>query len=732
MSSKSCFVFFKFLIILLQEDIKIKFNFYLDCILIYLLNVMLIYLLSVIKASHMDSGRENQTVEESTVSNTTSTSIVRHYNAPLSQNISAASTSFAPDSSLASISRVPSYSQSSATDVFTRPDFRDSDLTHGVNIPPWLPMNNTRESQAVGEPPANNAPAIFRPTCTNVPLSHDISAPSTCFVSSSSSASLSRVAGYHQSPAVDVISRPDCINLHLTPGVNIPPWLPMDNRRESQTVGESTSNNSTAVFRPYDVPLSQDISAPSTGFVSSSSSDSLSRAADLYPQSPMVNFLTRTDFIDSHLTHPGVNIPPWLPMDNRRESQTVGDSTSNNSTAVFRPYDVPLSQDISAPSTGFVSSSSSDSLSRAADLYPQSPMVNFLTRTDFIDSHLTHPGVNIPPWLAMDNGRESQTVGESTANSAPAIFRPCNVPLTQDISAPSPGFVSSASLLRATGYPQAPAIDVFTRPDCVDSHLTPGVNIPPWLPMDNRRESQTVEESPFNNSTAVFRPRNVPLSQDISARSTGFVSSSSSASLSRVAGCPQSPTMNLHTRPELIVSHLTPGVNISPRLPMDNRRESQTVGESTVNNSTAMFRPYNVPAMPAFPSSRVTYGLRQSSCPVQLSRVDDYSHSPTTKCLNRPDFTDVIKNNEVRIRRIIINLYLAILSSFLRELFDGVCNLQKYTDRNLPLSMVFHQALELKFAYWLMLYHCKVNIIFPNISFELIVFVGKFSIPISI
>ena len=529
---------------------------------------MLIYLLSVIKASHMDSGRENQTIEESTVSNTTSTSIVRHYNAPLSQNISTASTSFAPDSSLASISRVPSYSQSSATDVFTKPDFKGSHLTPGVNIPPWLPMNNRRESQTVEESTANNTPAIFRPTCRNVPLSQDISAPSTCFVSSSSSASLSRAAGYPQSPATDVFTRPDCVDSHLTPGVNISPRLPMDNRRESQTVGESTVNNSTAIFKPRNVPLSQDISASSTCFVSSSSSASLSRAAG-YPQSPAMDIFTRPDFTDSHLTS-GVDITPRLPMDNRRESQTVGESTVNNTPAIFRPYNVPLTQDISAPSTCFVS------------------------------------------------------------------------------------YRSSASFSRAAGYPQSPATDVFTRPDCVDLHLTPGLNIPSWLPMNNRRESLTVGESNFNNSTAIFKPGNDPLSQDISAPLTGFVSSSSSDSLPRAAGYPQSPAVDVFTRPDLIASHLTPGVNIPPWLPMDNRRESQTVGESTVNNSAAIFRPYNVPAMPAFPSSRVTHGLRQSSCPVLLSRVGDYSHSPTTKCLNRPDFTDVIKNNEVRIGRIII------------------------------------------------------------------------------
>ena len=249
-------------------------------------------------------------------------------------------------------------------------------------------------------------------------------------------------------------------------------------------------------------------------------------------------------------------------MDSSRECRTVEESNVNHTRSIWRPYDVPSSQDISPPSTGFVPSRSSASSSRVAGLYPQSPAVDFINRHDFIGPHLTPP-VNIPPQLPIDN-REIPTVGESTAYITPVTFRPYDVPLSQDISAPSPGFVStssSASLLRAAGYSQSPAMDIFTRPDFRGSHLTPGVNMPPWLPMDNRRQNQTLGESTANNSTAIFRPCNVPLTQDISAPSTSFVSSSSSAFLSGAAGYPQSPAMDIFTRPDFRGSHLTPCVN---------------------------------------------------------------------------------------------------------------------------------------------------------------------------
>ena len=236
-------------------------------------------------------------------------------------------------------------------------------------------------------------------------------------------------------------------------------------------------------------------------------------------------------------------------MDSSRESRTVEESNVNHTRSIWRPYDVPSSQDISAPSTGFVSSRSSSFLSRVADLYPQSPDMDFTNRHGFIDrdSQLT-PDVNIPPQRPIYSRRENLTIGESTAYTTPAIFRSYDVPQSRDISAPSSGFSSSASLSRAAGYPQSTA-------------------------------------------------------------------------------------MNLHARPDLIASPLTPCVNISSQLPMDNRRESQTVGKSTVNNSTAMFRPYNVPAMIGGQSSQVTFTLPQStylvppSSSASLSRVGDYSQS---------------------------------------------------------------------------------------------------------
>ena len=338
------------------------------------------------------------------------------------------------------------------------------------------------------------------------------------------------------------------------------------------------------------------------------------------------------------------------------ENQTTEESTVSNttSTTIVRHYNAPLAQNISTASTSFAPSSSLSSLSRVPD-YSQPPAIDVFTRPALRDFHLT-PDVNILPRLPMDNRRESQTEGESTANDRTSVFRPYDVHLSQDISASLTDFVSSsssASLSRAADYPPSPAMNFLTRSDCIYAHLTPDVNIPPRLPM---RESQTVGESTVNNTPTVFSPEyDVPLSQDISAPSTGFVSSSSSASLSRAAGYHQPPVMDVFTRPDFRGSHLTPSVNIPPWLPMDNRRESQRVGESTVNSSTALFRPYNLPAMPAFPSSRLTYVQWYSSLPVpsnlsSLSGIGYYSQSPTIESLNRPDFTDVIKNNEVRIR----------------------------------------------------------------------------------
>ena len=83
------------------------------------------------------------------------------------------------------------------------------------------------------------------------------------------------------------------------------------------------------------------VSSMSSSFSSSSSSSSFSSAstATENSQSPAVQFVTRTESADCHMTS-GVNRPPQLPMDYRRESQTAGESTANTSTAIFRPLNV--------------------------------------------------------------------------------------------------------------------------------------------------------------------------------------------------------------------------------------------------------------------------------------------------------------------------------------------------------------------------------------------------------
>lgn len=53
------------------------------------------------------------------------------------------------------------------------------------------------------------------------------------------------------------------------------------------------------------------------------------------------------------------------------------------------------------------------------------------------------------------------------------------------------------------------------------------------------------------------------------------------------------------------------GMTVPPQLPMNYRRARQTVGESTVNNSTTLVRPSNTPAVP--PLSRAKRSLAQST-----------------------------------------------------------------------------------------------------------------------
>ena len=87
-------------------------------------------------------------------------------------------------------------------------------------------------------------------------------------------------------------------------------------------------------------------------------------------------------------------------------------------------------------SVSSMSSSSSSSSASTVTENSQSPAVHFVTRTDSADCHMTS-GVNRPPQLAMGYRRESQTAGESTANSSTAIFRPLNVPAFPSSRAPS-------------------------------------------------------------------------------------------------------------------------------------------------------------------------------------------------------------------------------------------------------------------------------------------------------
>ena len=99
---------------------------------------------------------------------------------------------------------------------------------------------------------------------------------------------------------------------------------------------------------------------------------------------------------------------------------------------------------------------------------------------------------------------------------------------------------------------------------------------------------------------------------------------------------------------------------------MDRRRESQTVGESTVNNSTAIFRPYNVPAMIGCPSSQVTFTLPQStylmppSSSASLSRVGDYSQSLANEVRIRIcmlQFAIIYNNNIIVIHPVLCSLF---------------------------------------------------------------------------
>ena len=280
-------------------------------------------------------------------------------------------------------------------------------------------------------------------------------------------------------------------------------------------------------------------------------------------------------------------------MESNRCGQTMEES-SDVVQVIVRPDDPPLSQDVIVSSSSYCSSSSASRITENSQL----PAVHFVTRTDFADCHMTS-GMNRPLQLPVDNRRESWTQGEFAVDNMTTVFSP-TVPLSQDVFTPSTSLLSSsslASLSRVVDYPWLSYTNVFTRPDFTGSHVIAGMNIPPQLPMDDRQASH-----------------GVPLVQDNSIASACFSTSSPSSTLSGVYDYSQSPTTGFIPRVDFRDTHLTSGVNISPQLPMDNRRESQTTGELTVNTSTAI--PLNVPAMSAFRSSRASSTPAQSTHPM--------------------------------------------------------------------------------------------------------------------
>ena len=134
------------------------------------------------------------------------------------------------------------------------------------------------------------------------------------------------------------------------------------------------------------------------------------------------------------------------------------------------------------------------------------------------------------------------------------------------------------------------------------------------LPMESNKCGQTIEESSNVVEVKVI-PDDPPSSQDITVPSVPSMSSScSSSSASRVTENSKLPAVHSVTRTDSADCHMTSGVNISPQLPVDNRRDSQTAGESTVNTSTEISRPMNLPATSAFPSSQAPSTPAQLTC----------------------------------------------------------------------------------------------------------------------
>ncbi|PFX24373.1 NACHT, LRR and PYD domains-containing protein 3 [Stylophora pistillata] len=389
----------------------------------------------------------------------------------------------------------------------------------------------------------------------------------------------------------------------------------MDSRRENWTSEELTINNTTsaASFRQSNLPISQDVS-PSSDFSVPNNSTALSSVTE-YSQSSSVDVFTRPHFEGSHLT-PGLTIPTQLPMDNTRESQTMDGSTLNNMTYTFGLEDGHLLNHNSTASACFESERSFTSLSSICDS-SQSPDISFLPSFDFRGPRLTS-GANIPPQLSMNDRRDDQTVGDSAVTDVTMMFGPQDVPLSRENPHGLIGlfaqYSASTHLSRVNEYSHSPGMNFPLR---CDFDFSPGVKIRSQLPMDY--SGYTQGESTVINMIGEYSS-SFPLSQDSCTPSTSFAQFSSSASSSRNANYSLPPSMPSLTGFDIRSSQMTSGVNRSPQLPTDNRGESQTLGESTVNTSTGLCRPVNFPARPAVPLLRRVSAPQRTFHPVLCNR----------------------------------------------------------------------------------------------------------------
>lgn len=147
--------------------------------------------------------------------------------------------------------------------------------------------------------------------------------------------------------------------------------------------------------------------------------------------------------------------------------------------------------------------------------------------------------------------------------------------------------------------------------------------------METDRCGQTKEES-GNITEVIVIPDDPPSPQDIAGPSVSF-SSSPVASSSRVADTLQLPSVDLVTRRDSADCHL----NRPPQPPVENRRiarrETQTVGESTVNASTSLCRPYNVPARKRKRRVALSY-RKQGSKGLKVTSSNITGYCPPQKC----------------------------------------------------------------------------------------------------